>query len=77
LKRHSALPVAVGFGIRTPAQAAEMARVADAAVVGSALVEVVAGALDRDGRATPRLVPAVLDAVRALAQSVRGARRAA
>ena len=77
LKRHSTLPVAVGFGIRTPTQAAEMARVADAAVVGSALVEVVAGALDQDGRATPRLVPAVLDAVRALAQSVRGARRAA
>ncbi len=77
LKRQSALPVAVGFGIRTPAQAAAMARVADAAVVGSALVEVVAGALDQDGRATPRLVPAVLDAVRALAQSVRGARRAA
>ena len=77
LKLHSALPVAVGFGIRTPAQAAAMARVADAAVVGSALVEVVAGALDQDGCATPRLVPAVLDAVRALAQSVRGARRAA
>jgi tryptophan synthase alpha chain len=77
LKRHSALPVAVGFGIRTPAQAAEMARVADAAVVGSALVEVVADALDQDGRATPRLVPAVLEAVRALAQSVRGARRTA
>ena len=39
LKRHSKLPVAVGFGISTPAQAAEVARVADAAVVGSALVE--------------------------------------
>jgi tryptophan synthase alpha chain len=77
IKRHSALPVAVGFGIRTPAQAAEMARVADAAVVGSALVDVLAGALDKGGCARPHLVPAVLDAVRALSDGVRSARRAA
>jgi tryptophan synthase alpha chain len=76
LKRHSALPVAVGFGIRTPAQAAEIARVADAVVVGSALVEGVAAALDGDGRAGPGLVDGVLARVRALAAGVRHARSA-
>src|SRR5262249_9646177 len=67
LKRHSALPVAVGFGIRTPDQAAEVARIADAAVVGSALVERVAGALDLDGKPKPQLVELVLRDVAALA----------
>jgi tryptophan synthase alpha chain len=76
LKRHTSLPVAVGFGIRTPAQAAEIARVADAAVVGSALVEQVAGALDRHGKATPALIGAVLEYVRELAKGVRTARQA-
>ena len=74
LKRHTALPVAVGFGIRTPAQAAEVARVADAAVVGSALVEKVAAALDPDGKAKPELVASVLADVRALSRGVRAAR---
>ena len=77
LKRHTALPVAVGFGIRTPAQAAEVARVADAAVVGSALVERVASGLGADGKARPGLVAAVLEDVRALAQGVRHARQGA
>ena len=76
LRRHSRLPVAVGFGIRTPEQAAQVARVADAAVVGSALVERVAAELDGDGKARPGLVEAVLGEVRALAQGVRNARRA-
>jgi tryptophan synthase alpha chain len=74
LKRHTDLPVAVGFGIRTPAQAAAVARVADAAVVGSALVERVAQSLDADGKAMPALVGAVLDDVRALSRGVKGAR---
>jgi tryptophan synthase alpha chain len=55
LRRHSALPVAVGFGIREPAQAAAIVRVADAAVVGSALVAHIAEYLDSDGRAIPGL----------------------
>jgi tryptophan synthase alpha chain len=67
----------VGFGIRTPQQAAAVARVADAAVVGSALVERVAANLDGAGKAKPDLVAAVLDAVKALALGVRGARQAA
>ncbi|HKW52716.1 MAG TPA: tryptophan synthase subunit alpha, partial [Stellaceae bacterium] len=77
LRRHSRLPVAVGFGIRTPQQAAAVARIADAAVVGSALVERVAANLDGAGKAKPGLVAAVIDAVKALALGVRGARRAA
>ncbi len=74
LKKHTKLPVAVGFGIRTPEQAAEVARVADAAVVGSALVERVALSLDKDDKAKPNLVSAVLDDVRALSRGVKGAR---
>ena len=74
LKRHTALPIAVGFGIRTPAQAQEVARIADAAVVGSALVERVASALDDGGKATPALIDGVLSEVRALARGVRDAR---
>jgi tryptophan synthase alpha chain len=74
LKRHSPLPVAVGFGIRTPEQAADVARVADAAVVGTVLVDRVARELDGDGTARPGLVDAVLDDVRARAPSVSGAR---
>jgi tryptophan synthase alpha chain len=66
----SGLPVAVGFGIRTPAQAAAIARVADAAVVGSALVDAIADALARG--ADP--VAAVREEVSALAAAVREAR---
>jgi tryptophan synthase alpha chain len=68
LKRHTTLPVAVGFGIRTPNDAAETARAADAAVVGSALVE-------RCAPGGPGVVKEVLGAVAALAEGVRGARR--
>ncbi len=76
LRRFTRLPVAVGFGIRTPDQAAAVARAADAAVVGSALVQRLALNLDPDGRAKPGLVDAVLADVRALAEGVRGAREA-
>jgi tryptophan synthase alpha chain len=75
LKRHTDLPVAVGFGIKTPDQAAAVARVADAAVVGSAIVDRVAAGLDADGRAGPGLVKDVLGFVRDLADGVRGARK--
>lgn len=75
LKRHTDLPVAVGFGIKTPDQAAAVARVADAAVVGSAIVDRVAAGLDADGRAGPGLVEDVLGFVRDLADGVRGARK--
>jgi tryptophan synthase alpha chain len=75
LKRHTVLPVAVGFGIRSAVQAAAVAKVADAAVVGSALVDRVAGNLDAAGRAKPELPEAVLSLVRELAAGVRKARR--
>jgi tryptophan synthase alpha chain len=75
LKRHTVLPVAVGFGIKTPDQAAAVARVADAAVVGSALVGRVADGLDGGGKAKPGLADGVLKLVRELADGVRSARK--
>ena len=75
LKRHTDLPVAVGFGIRTPDQAAEIARIADAAVVGSAIVDNIASHLDSDGKALPGLVDAVVAQISALAAGVRAARK--
>jgi tryptophan synthase alpha chain len=68
------LPIAIGFGVRTPAQAAQAVQVADAAVVASALIETLAAGLDADGRARPDSVRNVLDQVRALAEAVRTAR---
>ena len=75
IRRHTDLPVAIGFGIRTPQQAAEAARIADAAVVGSALVDTLAASLDEKGCAGPKRARQVLDQVRALAEAVREARR--
>jgi tryptophan synthase alpha chain len=72
LRAASGLPVAVGFGIKTPERAAEVARVADAAVVGSALVDVMAAAIE----ANEPVAPKVVETARALAQAVRSARQA-
>jgi tryptophan synthase alpha chain len=74
LRRFTQLPIAVGFGIRTQEQAAAVARAADAAVVGSSLVQRLALNLEPDGTAKPGLVDAVHADVRALAQGVRSAR---
>ena len=74
LRRHTDLPLAVGFGITTPEAAAAVARVADAAVVGSAIVRQIEANLDADGKPAAGLVENVLDFVRALAQGVRSAR---
>jgi tryptophan synthase alpha chain len=74
LRRFTRLPVAVGFGIKNPAQAAAVTRAADAAVVGSALVQRLAANLGPDGRAKPGLVDAVLADISALAAGVRQAR---
>ena len=68
------LPVAVGFGVRTPAQAAAAVRAADAAVVASALLDTLAASLDENGRAGPDTVRLVLDQVRTLAEAVHSAR---
>lgn len=74
LRRFTRLPIAVGFGIKTPAQAAAVAQAADAAAVGSSVVDRLARNLDPEGRAKPGLVDAVLADIRALAAGVRGAR---
>jgi tryptophan synthase alpha chain len=70
IRRHTGLPVCVGFGIKAPAQAAEVARIADGAVVGSAIVSVLAGNIG-----TPSAVSAPLALVKNLAEGVRGARK--
>jgi tryptophan synthase alpha chain len=74
LRRFTHLPIAVGFGIRTPEQAAAVAHAADATVVGTALVQSLALNLNPDNTAKPSLVDAVLADVRALAAGVRGDR---
>ena len=75
LKSHTELPVAVGFGIKTPEQAAAVAQVADAAVVGSAIVQTIADNLDDNGQPAAHLVDTVLDFARSLADGVRSARQ--
>jgi len=77
IKRHTSLPVCVGFGIRTPEAARAIAATADGAVVGTALVDALKASLDDDGRATAHTVEAVAGLVRALAEGVRGAPQAA
>jgi tryptophan synthase alpha chain len=76
IKRHTALPVVVGFGIKTPDQAAAVARHADAAAIGSAIVDRVKAGLDDKGKPKPDLVPGVFAYVRALADGIRGVRKA-
>jgi tryptophan synthase alpha chain len=77
IKRHTKLPVCVGFGIRTPEAARGIAENADGAVVGTALVDALRGSLDKEDRATARTVTAVADLAASLAQGVRGAKQAA
>jgi tryptophan synthase alpha chain len=77
IKRHTKLPVCVGFGIRTPDTARSIAERADGAVVGTALVDALKGSLDADGKATVKTVAAVADLAAALAAGVRGAKQAA
>ena len=72
IKRHTALPVAVGFGVRTAEQAAAIAAGADGVVVGSALVGALKDSLDRDDKATAKTVTVVVNLVAALARGVRG-----
>jgi tryptophan synthase alpha chain len=77
IKRHTKLPVCVGFGVRTAEQARTIAERADGVVVGSALVDAVRSTLSADGQASPATATAVADLVRALAKGVRGATRVA
>jgi tryptophan synthase alpha chain len=75
IKRHTKLPVAVGFGVRTAEQAAAIASGADGVVVGSALVSALKASLDQQDKATAKTVSAVTDLVAELARGVRGARQ--
>jgi tryptophan synthase alpha chain len=77
IKRHTDLPVAVGFGVKDAASARAIAQGADGVVVGSALVEVLRKSLDQNGKATTGTVKAVADLVAQLAAGVRSARRVA
>ena len=74
IKRHTGLPIAVGFGVKNAENAAEIARNADGVVVGTALVEALKNSLDAQGRAGPASVSAVTALVGAIADGVRGAR---
>ena len=71
LKKFTDLPIAVGFGINTPEQIREIGTVADAAVVGSAIVRQIENNLDDDGNPKPGLVDAVLEFTKTLSQGVR------
>jgi tryptophan synthase alpha chain len=71
IKRHTPLPVVVGFGVKSGAHAASVAKGADGVVVGSALIDALRGTLDADDRATSRSVDAVTTLVRELSEGVR------
>jgi tryptophan synthase alpha chain len=75
IKRHTPLPIAVGFGIRDESSASAIASAADGVVVGSVLVEAVRGSLE-NGKATPDTVPAVTALVKTLARGVQSAAKA-
>ncbi|HZP75815.1 MAG TPA: tryptophan synthase subunit alpha [Pseudolabrys sp.] len=77
IKRHTKLPVAVGFGVKTAQDARAIAAGADGVVVGSALIEALRGSLDASGKGTPKTVAAVTALVSSLAEGVRSARRVA
>jgi tryptophan synthase alpha chain len=77
VRRATDLPIAIGFGIRSPAQAGEATTIADAAIVASVLIETLARDLDEAGRASPKTAQLVLDQVRGLADAVRNTRVAA
>jgi tryptophan synthase alpha chain len=71
IKRHTDLPVVVGFGVKSGQHAAAIAQGADGVVVGSALIDAIKGSLDAEGRATSTTVEAVTTLVRDLAAGVR------
>lgn len=77
IKRHTDLPICVGFGIRTPEAARAIAGRADGAVVGTALVDALRTSLDPEGRATAKTVNAVVELAASLAQGVKGAKQPA
>jgi tryptophan synthase alpha chain len=73
IKRATALPVAIGFGVKTPQQAKELAKHGDGVVVGSAIVNRIAESLDKDGKATGGTVSGVLQLVESLSGALKTA----
>jgi tryptophan synthase alpha chain len=73
IKRATALPVAVGFGVKAPEQVKAIAAIADGVVVGSALVTAIRDSLGAKGQATGKTVPAVLTKVKTLARALKAA----
>lgn len=71
IRKSTSLPIAVGFGVRSPEQAKALAASADAVVVGSALVTEIAKSLDEQGRATSATAASVLSLVKSLAGALR------
>ena len=71
IRKSTKLPIAVGFGVRTPEQARGIAAGADAVVVGSALVNTIRTTLGPKGEPTGKTVPSVLDLVKSLARTLR------
>ena len=71
IKRHTPLPVVVGFGVKSGAHAAAVAKGADGVVVGSALIDALKGTLDAEDRATSQTVGAVTTLVKELSEGVR------
>jgi len=71
IKRHTPLPVVVGFGVKSGAHAAAVAQGADGVVVGSALIEALKASLDAEDRATSHTVEAVTTLVKELSNGVR------
>jgi tryptophan synthase alpha chain len=74
IRKFTDLPIAIGFGVRSPAQAEAAVQAADGAVVASALIDTLAASLDDQGRPRPDSARLVLDQIRTLAAAVRGAR---
>jgi tryptophan synthase alpha chain len=73
IKASTALPVAVGFGVKSPEQARAIAKGADGVVVGSALVDAIRDTLDASGRGTKETAPRVLGLVESLARGLQAA----
>ncbi|HZA01389.1 MAG TPA: tryptophan synthase subunit alpha [Hyphomicrobiaceae bacterium] len=74
IRQATILPVAVGFGVKTPEQAKAIAGGADGVVIGSALVSAIERSLTSDGKATGNTAPAVLDLVKSLSRPLRAGR---
>lgn len=74
IKQNTDLPVAVGFGVKTPDQAKAVGRKADGVVVGSVLVNAIKDSLDESGKATDITQKAVTDIISGLAEGCRQAR---